>query len=589
MARRNNRSRNQARQNGHAEAVVVADGPTVDEQIDVIERATQKGSRQEREPLGATQLNKMWYSTVEWVRKMDDMPSRDNCTALDKWCRDRLLEEPYLAGIVSRAVSAQANRGWSLYGGKRVTEATSRMLHTFDPVSVRLKDGRVVIDSFKSAGWRRASKRKALSYNTRNGGAFVEMQRRLEPRFTRNGWSLSPVSYLYNMDTGLVEWTGDALYPIRYDGSHAWPNPSFYQIMSMPSDEQEHYHMGLSPLYRCIRLAVLMVEISEWEAGTLADDFIDSVLLLNGTDEDEFNKAMANRKVASVGGKKNKAKRAAVLGNIDPALKLEADLIRLRSMPDSLHDFEGRITLLLQGYAVNLGYSLSHFMDTSSSRLLGQSGAEADFIQKTTSESGGNDYHREDEEALNEFVVPANVEFHYDEQGVDDAEDAQLKELRSETLERLYLASRGDTEGGVEYLGTTEQFRQLAIEWDLFDPEWTEQVEDVRTDHDDQTRYILQQYMERPAVQRCIHAVEEGIIRDDSLIHYSYNPETNQKRTRTMVRSVQEMIDGRQRFFAMLKVEPKRRATEDERVAALAIMKRHLTDAQEVAGVAQNG
>lgn len=593
MSRRNRKNRQRPQQpvhNGHAEAVVVAEAPgevervsASDQLMDHVERAVQKGSRQERDPLGGAG-HSFWKSTVEWVKKMDAMPSLSDCTGLDEWCHKQILNEPYLLGIMSRAVAAQANRGWSLYGGKRVTEATSRVLHSFDPVSVRLADGRVVIDDFKAAGWRRASKRKALSYNTRNAGTFVEMQRRLEPRFTRNGWSLSGVNYLYNMDSGKVEWTGDALYPIRYDGSEPWPNPSFYQLVSMPSDTQENYHIGLSPLFRCIRLAMLMVEISDWEFGTLSDDFIDSLIILNGDDGEGFDGAMKDRTGATLGAKKNKAKRAAVMGNIDPAMELKADIIKMRMMPDSLHNFEDRIYLLMQGYAVNLGYSLSNFIDSPTGRLMGASGSEINFIQKATSEAGGNDYHREDEEAMNNLAVPSNVEFHYDEQGIDDAEDAQLKAIRSETLKELYLAERANGES----LGTTDQFRQLAILWDLFDPDWTEQEEDIRTDHDDQTRLANEAFYEFPAVKRCIHAVEDGRINDDALVHYYHNPETNTTVTRTITPSIKGLLREKQRFFQMGAPGAVHRATQEERETALAIMKKHLTSAQEVTGVAQN-
>lgn len=576
MSRRNRKRRKQQqpnRTNGHVNGDVATMEPPKKNEDDVIERAIQQASRQDRDPIGSN-LVSLWHSTVKWVRKMDQMPVFDDCFALDKWCVERLHEEPYLAGFVSKAVSAQANRGWALYGGRRITQNTARMLHRFDPTTVRFADGRCYVDDLKSAGWRRASKRKSLSYLTRNAGTFVEIQYRLEPRFTRQGWRLSQVLNLYNMDSARVYWEGNGLYPISYDGSDAWPDPSFYHIVAMPLDVQEKYHIGLSPLYRCIRLAILMTEISDWEMGTLSDDFIDSILLLNGTDADEFNEAMRIREHVVTGGK-NKAKRSAVLGNIEPDVDLRGELIKLRSMPESLTDFESRIFLLLQGYAVNLGYSLANFVDSPFSSLLGRSGAETNFLQRATNEAGGNDYHREDEEMMNNLVVPAGVQFNYDPQGDDEHHTAEIANIRSDSLVNLYEASNANG----ETLGTTEQFRELGVEWGLFHPDWTIQEDDTQTDHEEQTRI-----MDTEAINRFIVGVESGRWPDDAIVRYHYSPKTNRARIRTVVRSVQELLDNKQRYYDMrLAIPDKQRATEAERTAALELMRRQLEGSQAIA------
>lgn len=585
MSRRN-RKRSAAGKNGAAhtngagagliEPVDDAVLRSMNQSAQAVERAVQKASRQDRDPLGSAAFD-FWHSTLNWVRKMDQMPAFDDCYKVDAWCIERMLEEPYLAGFFGKAISAQANRGWSLYGGKRITENTARMFHRFDPTTVRLADGRVYIDDLKSAGWRRASQRKAFSRMARNGGAFVELQYRLEPRFTRSGWNLTQVINMYNMDTSKVEWTGNSLYPIRYDGSEEWPDPAFYQLVAMPLDRQDKYHIGLSPLYRCIRLAILMTEVADWELGTLSDDFVDSLLLLNGADGMEFNKAMKEREIVTTAGK-NKAKRSAVLGNLEPDITLTGELLRLRSMPESLTNFEDRIYLLLQGYAVNMGYSLGTFMESPFGSLLGRSGAEVGFLQKATNEAGGNDYHVDDEEQINNLAVPAGVEFHYDEQESDDRAKAEIDSIRAGMLTELFLAQRSDGSA----LGTAEQFQQLGIEWDLFDPEWTVAPEEVATDHDDQTRVI-----ESVAVQRFIHNVEAGYWNDDAIVRYHYDPVSQRATGETIVPSVARMLDERQRFFIM-SAGAVERATDEEKGSALKLMRKQLGEAQDVAKVVEN-
>lgn len=569
-------------------------------QDEPILRAVQKTSRQ---PIRDS--HNVWYSTVSMINEMGPMPTFDrlNIHRLDEWCRKALQREPYLAGFLNKVVSAQANRGWSLYGGKRTVGYVSQLLHRFDPTTIRLDDGRVVVDEFRSAGWRRASKRKILSYLTKCSGSYTELQYRLEPRFTLSGWSLSQVVNLYNMDSEKVEYTNDPLYPIRYDGSEEWPAPAYYHLVSSPLDTSEFYNYGMSPLFRCIRLAQLMVNISDWEIGTLADDFVDSVLLLNGASDEEFNAAMRARSIVQVNG--NKAKRSAVLGSDDPSNPLTAELLHLREKPASLDDFSTRIYMLLQGYAVNLGYGLGHFMESPFGSLLGRSGEEVSTSQRTTAESGGNDYHLEDQAALNKYVMPAGIEFVYDDLAVDDQADAELKYRRAQTITELFMAQRlsDDYKGGElqqfargrgNNLGTAEQFRQLMVDWQIVPAEWTESEEDINVTDLEQTR-LRERTLAYPAVHRFITGVESGEYRDDSIVHYHYNPESDEHRALTVVGSVEDMLRRQKRTVIMGDPKPVekpveqsrviKRVTDEQRKEARRLLKKAKDDAKAIAGV----
>lgn len=539
-----------------------------DQLLAQVERKVQATSRQ---PTRETYQN-IWYSTISMVNEMGAMPTleRHSIHRLDEWCRNCLLKEPYLAGFISKVVSGQANRGWSLFGGKRIVNATAEMFHRFDPTTVRLDDGRVLVDEFRSAGWRRASKRRALSYVTRNAGAYVEIQYRLEPKFTMNGWQLSAVTNLYNMDTSKIEWTSDPLYPIRYDGSAEWPAAAYYNLIASPMDASGFYDFGLSPLYRSIRLAQLMVNISDWEIGTLADDFVDSVLLLNGATDEEFNVAMKARSVVQANG--NKAKRAAVMGSIDPSMPIAADLLHLREKPASLDDFTGRVYMLLQGYAVNLGYGLGHFMESPFGALLGRSGNEVNQAQRTTAEAGGNDFHLEDQASLNK-IVPSGIEFLYDDQDVDDRSNAELTQIRAQTIADLFLAQRlADDYKGGEYqgfargrgnnLGTAEQFKQLMVDWQIVPPEWTESDEDVNISDVEKTR-LREKALSYPGVHRFVLGVEDGTYQDDAIAHYHYDPEKEQHGYTTVVSSVATMLADQARTFPMGK--PVSRVTDEKK------------------------
>lgn len=557
--------------------------------LEHVERATQKTSRQPPRDAG----HHIWHSTVTMVNSMGAMPSYDraNIHRLDDWCRSCLMKEPYLTGFINKIVAAQANRGWSLVGGKRTVNLTAQMMHRFDPTTIRLPDGRVVIDEFRSAGWRKAQKRKILSYLTRNAGAYTEIQYRLEPRFTANGWSVSQVTNLYNMDTRKVEFTANALYPIRYDGSDPWPAASYYHLVASPLDTQEYYDCGMSPLFRCIRLAQLMVNIGDWEIGTLADDFVDVILLLNGATDEEFNAAMKARSLVQVNG--NKAKRGAVIASTDPSMPLTAEVLRLREKPASLDDFTSRLYMLLQGYAVNLGYGLGHFMESPFGALLGRSGNEIDAAQRTTAEAGGNDYHLEDQAAMNQYVMPANIAFLYDEQDIDERSNAEITEIRARTIEGLFLAQRlaedykgkeiqSFARGRGNNLGTPEQFRQLMVDWGIVPPEWTEGAEDINVTDVEQVR-MQQKILSMPEVHRFILGVESGEYRDDAITRYHYNPEKDVHGWEVVFPSVAALLDAQSRTFVPAKATE--RVTQKEMNQARQKLLEANADAKAIAGV----
>lgn len=562
-----------------------------DQRLANVERAQQKASRQP----DRTEYGNIWHSTVNMVRDSEPMPSfsRLEIHRLDEWCKKCLMKEPFLAGFVNKLVSGHANRGWSLNGGKRIVAQTAAMLHRADPTTIRLDDGRVFLDEFRSAGWRQFSKRKILSYITRCAGSYTELQYRLEPRFQTTGWSLSQVVNLYNMDTSKVEYTDDPLYPIRYDGSAEWPAAAYYQLVASPMDSSDFYSYGLSPLYRCIRLAQLMVNISDWELGTLADDFVDAVLLLNGATDEEFNAAMKARTLVQANG--NKAKRAAVLGSTDPSMPLTADVLHLREKPASLDDFTGRLYMLLQGYAVNLGYGLGHFMESPFGALLGRSGTEVDAAQRTTAEAGGNDYHLEDQGAMNRYVMPANIEFLYDDQSVDERANAEINEIRARTITELFLAQRlADDYKGGEYqgfargrgnnLGTPEQFRQLMVDWGIVPPEWTESEEDVNITDVEQAR-MRDRVLAMPGVHRFMLGVESGQYRDDAIVRYHYNPETDVHGQTTIVPSVAALLAEQSRTFPIGQVRAATKTTKKVRK----LLDKATDDAKAIAEVVANG
>ena len=233
-------------------------------------------------------------------------------------------------------------------------------------------------------------------------------------------------------------------------------------------------------------------------------------------------------------------------------------------------------------------------MESPFGALLGRSGNEVDAAQRTTAEAGGNDFHLEDQGMLNK-IVPAGIEFLYDEQDVDDRANAEITEIRARTIAELFLAQRlADDYKGGEYqgfargrgnnLGTAEQFKQLMVDWQIVPPEWTESEEDVNITDVEQTR-MREKTLAHPGVHRFILGVESGTHRDDAIVRYHYNPEKDMHEHTTVVPSVMAMLDGQARTMAMGSPKPVDRVTDSQIKQARRQLLKRRDDAKAIAEV----
>ena len=456
----------------------------------------------------------LWGSFVELGRSAAGCrPPASDVQTMDGYMQGLLGRAPILPGMVAKTAAAYASRGWSLFGGRNTVRRTSQMLKDAD-------DGR---------GWYPFCEALATSFLTRNMGAFAELQRRYAPVWSESGgwqYELSQVVALYNMDSTKVRWRkrrgggGSAGvnkdFPISFE-RRVWGRYDFFHLVSWPSDEDVLRNTGRCAVYRSLEALRLMILINDWEQGSLDPSRMDALLLLSGAEQSQVGDAFRAMEQA-VEEKGDAAKRLGVIASMNGEVK--GDLFFLRRRPESLEDFERRVRMLLELYAMNLGKDITFYFPSSYGSLLGRSGTEVRTIERAAEES--NVFHPKLQEQLQRWVIPRTIQFEFDGDALSDEEDnARLLNL-SRSMKDLFGATRVDGEGRVEHLATRDELRQLLADKN---PErfgdWTVVEEDVTVGDGEQAR-MVRRLRELPGVGELIDGYRAGRYLDDELVQYRW-------------------------------------------------------------------
>jgi hypothetical protein len=323
------------------------------------------------------------------------------------------------------------------------------------------------------------------------------------------------VTALYNMDSTKARWVRDRVWPLRYEGK-PWSRFDFFHLVDNPGDTDATRHRGQCSLYRCLEYVKLMGLINAWEQGSLDPDFVDAILLLTGASDEQFGQAMHAREQA-IDEKGNAAKRLAVLANEHEEIK--ANLLFLRRRPESLEDFEARVRMIYEVYALNLGRDVTWWFPSQYAGRAYRTRSEVQGEERQAVES--NVFHPKLQEALQRYVMPQTVHFEFDNAAVVDRD--YLHRLREfvELGVMLYTASQGvgqkQQEAVVKGQGvplvTREEVRRFLAEADGRFESWAEGEEPVTESHDDQDAL-----RSLPEVQTAVQAYRRGVCGDEAVV-----------------------------------------------------------------------
>ncbi|MCB0096395.1 MAG: hypothetical protein KDE46_11770 [Caldilineaceae bacterium] len=476
----------------------------------------------------------------------------------DTWMQGVMLRDPYLMGMLSKAAAADASRGWSVFGGRNTVNHVRKMLLCAD-------DDR---------GWFAFAEELATSFLTRNMGAFVELQRRFAPVYDEEErdwvYGLAQVVALYNMDATKVKWRNqrgaqgpDPDFPITFE-RRIWGRHDFFHLVAWPWDEDSLRRTGRCALHRCINAARLMVLIYDWETGTLDPTRLDALMLLSGASSEQVGEAFGQMEQA-VEEKGDAARRLGVIANALGEVK--GDLFFLRRRPESLEDFERRIRLLLELYALALGRDLKFFFPTTTSSSSGGGGwgrrTSREVTMLHTVNENADIFHPKLQEALQKYVIPGTVHFEFDGTEIAESEEnARLQEVVV-MARNLYEARRSQpatinaegewTAGTAEYLATREEVRRFMAELHHTRfGHWSDEEEEVSATDAEEIR-IVRRLREMPHMQALIDGYRAGRYGDDELVRFRWWYDTRRRQQHVLSESLGVSVSefARRRSFAV--------------------------------------
>lgn len=450
---------------------------------EAIERAEPK-SKQPRFTTGETgstlDIEAIFNSVFAWVEDCDAPPPyvKDSRNR-DKWLREFWPKESLLAGVLNSVTLIDANRGWSIIGGRN-------QVNRFVQVSHNLEGGK---------GWRHYHRKGSLGFRSADIGSINEIG-----RDGRNG----PMRTLWTVDPARCRFTGKLSEPLRYypsgnKKSVPFRSEDYFSVTSMPSTDETFYDLGYCAVSRAYELAQTMIAVYRYDHEQLGARAPRGLLLLQNIDELIWQKAMETRNEQLDSMEQLYYGGVAVLAGGATDMDVDAKLIALSNLPK---DFDRKVVTDLYIYSLALlfGFDPSEFWPVSGG-VIGR-GTETELQHEKATLKGVGDYPETWQEKY-QGQLPPTIQFEFDKRDdVGELKAAQVKQAQVDVITKMYEAGLNQ---GVPLIEKWEA-RSLLAEENLIPQEWTEIEEDASADEDtpfEQEDRIKQMAM-NPYIQRSI-------------------------------------------------------------------------------------
>lgn len=434
--------------------------------LDVVAEAVERtiGQDESRQPR-FTEPNNIFTSTVRWASyAMAHEPrATDSMQAWDKWYREFVCKEPFLAGCLSSAVQIDKNRGWTLTGGRNQVQQYTKRLHGFSA-------------DITGIGWRPHIEWLSQSYYTTGIGFIAEVGSQGQD---------GPLSTLWAVDPCRCVLTGNPDYPLyyypRYGGQQEWAyGTDFIRGVSQRRTDEDKLGYGYPAVARCYDLAKIMVGVYRHYAMKTGITTPDGILAHNAMSDEQWSKALEIRNQQLISDPDNYLNSIIAVGN--PGGEVPQFVMTILSGLPENFDIDQWTLIVVRGYQLEFGYGAGEFYPEQYS-VLGR-GEEQKLQQRTATSKGGKDFALTHQEQL-QSRLPATLEFTYEERDVTgEIEDAQLAAAKAQVITEVnqWTIKSGGNEQSVL---TTDQIMQLAAQAGVIPEEWTPQEEEVSATDED--------------------------------------------------------------------------------------------------------
>jgi len=414
-------------------------------------RQSKDGSKQPR--FANTDPGDFYSSVLSWIgfaaQGQNDPPYIADTRKRDRWLADFWHLEPHLAGMLHSVVSIDANRGWSLVGGRNQVLRYTKVLHNWQ-VAPGLY------------GWRPGCSAAALSFYTSDLGGVVEVGRE-----GKDG----PVRGFFHTDPTNCKLTASMEFPLKYYPSRGksqdWAEGDFMRMASMPSVLESYNGAAFCAVSRALELSKLMVAIFQHDSEELGAKAPRGLLLLQGISEASWDNALKGRELKMEGEGYQYFDAVMVLAS-EGLESTDAKLVALSNLPANF-DLQTWVNLLMYGYALCVGYDPGEFYPVQYGSL--GRGTEGEVQHRKATAKGAMNFVLALQEQLQRpDILPEALSFEFEQR---DEEGEIMEAQKQKAWVDVYTAMReaGSTQG--EGAITREEMRILLAEREIIPQEWT--------------------------------------------------------------------------------------------------------------------
>ncbi|MBC8447198.1 MAG: hypothetical protein H8D78_05565, partial [Chloroflexi bacterium] len=363
---------------------------------DVLETVERVAKPKSKQPQYAANAESFYGAVMRWVKSAQALEQPDYATdsrRRDAWMLDFWRLEPHLAGVLNSVLTINANRGWTLTGGRNQVYRYTSVLHDQTWAGPSLN------------GWRPYFTVQSLSYYATDMGVISEVGRQ-----GRRG----PLRALYHTDPSRCKLTGNTKAPLSYyprsGKRQLWTPDDYFRICSMPAAQEKYLNLGFSAVSRCVELAKMMIGILEHDQEMIGARMPKGLLLLQGISEAQWEEALKAREA-----KQDSLERLYFGGVMTLATagleQLDARLVALSQLPAGF-DKKEFMDLLMYGYALCFGYDPSEFWPVQYGAM--GRGTEVETQHRKATGKGGLEFVLAYQENL-QRLLPDTLQFDFEQ------------------------------------------------------------------------------------------------------------------------------------------------------------------------------
>ncbi len=424
-------------------------------------------------------------------------PWQVDSRARDEWLAENWWREPHWAGMVRNEAALNANRAYTLTGGRNSVTRARRVIHQHW-VSPDIWGHRLGLTA------------ASTSYHTQDLGAVIETA-----RIAQGDGITGPLAGFLHVDPSLCRLTGKMRTPLRYK-EQEWTHADYFRIASLVSTREAMLGLGLCSTSVVLDVLEILMAVYQYDQEKLGAKAPRGILFLQNVTQSQWETAMASREMELSQMERDHYDNVAVIAQMGQ-LPPDGKLMALSSLPDN---FDKKTVVELSVYlmALVLGRDSAEYWPVSGGSF-GRS-AETTLQHRKATYKAGAEFLKAYQERLQDetFGLSRSVHFEFDER---DDEGALLQAAVAQAwgtfAQQLYAPGGAD----MRPLFEREQVQSLLVEQGIIPPEYTDIEEDVQATDDTPVR--MRRLREQALGMSRVRAfVESPIGRTEPIVRYEW-------------------------------------------------------------------